>query len=457
MACTAGVVAPSLAASASPGHATGWTAHWWWFWHPKPAHPAHPTPAHPGHPVAPTTSPQPASPGATSTTSAPTSPIATTSTSPTSTTSTAGTTSTTTTSPTPATTTTSAPAGSTTSQPPIGSAGNPDGHASVPGEAAAVDTSHPTTVIGTGTPAGCTSAAVVAAVAKGGIVTFDCGPDPIVITLAETAKVVNTNDRLVIDGGGKVTLSGGGKHRILYQNTCDSAQVWTTTHCDDQPTPLLALQNLSFVDADSSTESLAHGQGGGAVYLQGGQLKVVNSTFARNRCDATGPDVAGGALRPVLTSTTATSYVVNSTFDGNRCSNGAAIGGLQARRLTVINSLLRNNTATGVGANPQRAGTPGGGNGGALYDDGTHLAVTVAGTLIEDNTASEGGAGLFYTSNDGTGTISISSSVLRRNPDAGWIPSTPGLFVKGLAAYGADTAVSGTQLARFVTDSTIQP
>src|SRR5262249_54796047 len=52
------------------------------------------------------------------------------------------------------------------------SAGNPNGKAIVPAEAQPVDTSHPTRVIGTGTPASCTSAAVVAAVAAGGIVTF---------------------------------------------------------------------------------------------------------------------------------------------------------------------------------------------------------------------------------------------------------------------------------------------
>ena len=56
--------------------------------------------------------------------------------------------------------------------------GNPNGTATVPAEARAVDTSHPTRVIGTGTPASCTSAAVVSAVALGGIITFNCGPDP---------------------------------------------------------------------------------------------------------------------------------------------------------------------------------------------------------------------------------------------------------------------------------------
>ena len=92
-------------------------------------------------------------------------------------------------------------------------------------------------MIGTGTPASCTSAAVVAAVAAGGIITFSCGPAPVTITMTATAKVVNTSAQVVLDGGGKVTLSGGGARRILYMDTCDQAQVWTTSHCNDQPTP----------------------------------------------------------------------------------------------------------------------------------------------------------------------------------------------------------------------------
>src|ERR1700685_317450 len=57
-------------------------------------------------------------------------------------------------------------------------AGNPNGHAFVPHAARAVNTSHPNHVIGNGTPASCTSAAVVRAVAKGGVITFSCGPKP---------------------------------------------------------------------------------------------------------------------------------------------------------------------------------------------------------------------------------------------------------------------------------------
>src|ERR1700761_8020585 len=66
-------------------------------------------------------------------------------------------------------------------------AGNPGGHATVPAAGQAVGTSHPDHVIGSGTPASCTPAAVVAAVAAGGVITFSCGQNPVTITMTAAA------------------------------------------------------------------------------------------------------------------------------------------------------------------------------------------------------------------------------------------------------------------------------
>jgi hypothetical protein len=132
----------------------------------------------------------------------------------------------------------------------------------VPREARAVDTSHPDRWVGTGTPGSGTSRAVVRAVAKGGLIRFRCGQRPVRIEMRRTAKVVNTSRRVVLDGRGLVTLSGGGKHRILYQNTCDQRRRWTTSHCDDQATPRLVVQNLAFTAGDATGETY---DGGGAA------------------------------------------------------------------------------------------------------------------------------------------------------------------------------------------------
>ncbi|MEW2426888.1 hypothetical protein AB0877_02615 [Micromonospora sp. NPDC047644] len=310
-------------------------------------------------------------------------------------------------------------------------AGNPSGRATVPVEARAVDTSKPTRKIGTGTPASCTSAAVVKAVAAGGVITFNCGPAPVTIKMAATAKVRNANGpKIVLDGGGTVTLSGQGQRRILYLNTCDEAQGFTTSHCQNQDHPQLTVQNLTFADGNSTGEK-AEGGGGGAIFVRGGRLKVVNSRFVRNRCDRTGPDLGGAAVRVLSQYENKPVYVVGSTFDGGSCSNGGALSSIGVSWV-VLNSLLRNNEAIGSGANPAKSGTPGGGSGGAIYCDGNEFTVRIAGTIIENNKANEGGGAVFFVSNNRTGTMRIENSTLRRNPSATFeTRGFPGIFFLG--------------------------
>lgn len=311
--------------------------------------------------------------------------------------------------------------------PPVG---NGDGTCQAPPEAAEEDVSSPDTVVGSGTPESCTSSAFIEAVARGGTITFDCGPEPVIITLERTAKVFNDrNPDIVIDGGGKVTLSGGGRVRILYQNTCDSNQVWTTPHCDDQDHPRLTVQNLTFIDGNAKSEE----QGGGAIFVRGGRLKVVNSRFFNNVCHDVGPDVGGGAIRTLDQYRDLPVYVVNSTFGGeglgNVCSNGGALSSIGVS-YSVINSTLTHNEAIGYGANPRRDGTPGGGSGGAIYNDGNTFTLTVCGSRVANNTANEGGGAIFFVSNDRTGRLRIEDSLLENNPSDGFeTAGYPGIFV----------------------------
>jgi len=293
--------------------------------------------------------------------------------------------------------------------------GNPAGHQPVPTAGQAVSTSHPNHVIGRGTPAGCTSAAVVKAVAEGGIITFDCGPKPVTIKMTATAKVVNTSHQVVLDGGGKVTLSGGAKIRILYMNTCDPKQVYTTGDCWEQRWPRLVVQNISFVNAYSGVKETATSDyGGGAIFDQGGQLTVVNSAFIDNRCYKSGPDLGGGAVRALGMYPRTPVYITHDTFTGNSCSNGAALSGLFAN-FYVVNSLLTNNKATGFGANPAGSGTAGGGSGGAIYNDGNSYNVTISGTVMTGNVAPEGGDAIFYVVDSGKGTLKIEYSTLHND------------------------------------------
>lgn len=311
-------------------------------------------------------------------------------------------------------------------------AGNPDGACEVPAEAMPADVSSPRSVVGDGTPASCTADAFVEAVAGGGVITFECGPDPVTITLDRTAKIVNdTGPEIVIDGGGKVTLSGGGKVRILYQNTCDEAQKWTTPMCQNQDHPRLVVQNLTFVDGEASGEDP---DGGGAIFVRGGRLKVINSRFFNNRCDPSGPDVGGGAIRVLSQYEGQPVYVVGSTFGGgeglgNVCSNGGALSSIGVS-YTVINSLFEGNQAIGEGANPAKDGTAGGGSGGAIYNDGNTFTLSLCGAAIHDNHANEGGGAIFFVSNDRSGHLKIDRSALQRNPSDGFeTQGFPGIFV----------------------------
>ncbi len=285
----------------------------------------------------------------------------------------------------------------------------------VPAAGRSVNTTHADHVIGHGTPAGCTSAAVVAAVRAGGIIRFSCGTHPVTITMRATAKVRNTSARVVLDGGGLVTLSGGGRRRILYMDTCDRAQVWTTSHCQDQATPRLTVQNITFANGNSTGQRF-EGGGGGAIFDRGGQLRVVNATFTGNRCDATGPDLGGAGVRALSQYQGRPVYVVGSRFDGNVCSNGAALSSIGVS-WTVLNSRFIDNRATGRGANPAQAGSPGGGSGGAIYNDGDAMTLFVAGSTFMHNHANEGGGAIFFVSNDRTGTMAIADSTLQHNPN----------------------------------------
>jgi hypothetical protein len=301
--------------------------------------------------------------------------------------------------------------------------GNPDGHYPVPAEAELEDVSRPDHIIGTGTPESCTPEAFTDAVAQGGVIVFNCGNQPTEITLDRPAKVFNdANPDVVIDGAGLVTLSGGGSSRILYMNTCDSIQHWTTSHCQDQDHPRLTVQNLTFVDGNSRSET--EYDGGGAIWVRGGRFKIVNCRFFNNVCADTGPDVGGAAVRVFSQYENNPVYVVNSTFggaegQGNVGSNGGGISSIGVS-WTIINCLFSYNRAIGNGGNPAQTGTPGGGSGGAIYNDGNTMTLSVLGTLIEKNEVNAYGSAIFFVTNDHSGDIRIEDSTIRDNIGGSW-------------------------------------
>jgi len=309
----------------------------------------------------------------------------------------------------------------------------------VPDEGKPVDTSVPTTVVGNGSPASCTTAALQNAVDQGGIVTFDCGTDP--FTLALTAPIVINNvagadgqGDTVIDGGDLITLSGEDSHRILYLNACEPP--YNNSRCDIWPHPHLTVQNLVFVNGRDDSAN-----GGGAIYRHGGALTVIHSSFFDNHGAMLGQDTAGGAIR--LEQATP-ALIVDSVFGapgrGNSCSDGGAIGSLQASPVTIINTVIDSNRATGENGNPGN-----GGNGGGIYHDGVDLDLTLCGVQLTHSAGNAFGGGLFLVDNAGRGRVSITNSEISDN----MIPEHAPQPSHGGAAYlqGAIVTITNTTVA----------
>ncbi len=75
------------------------------------------------------------------------------------------------------------------------------------------------------------------------------------------------------------------------------------------------------------------------------------------------------------------------------------------------------------------------GGGGAIYNDGNTFDLKLCGTRIANNSAKEGGGAIFFVSNDRTGTLSITDSVLSANHSAGFeTAGYPGIFYLGEGA-----------------------
>jgi len=296
-------------------------------------------------------------------------------------------------------------------------------------------------IVGTGTPGSCTEAKLYAAVKTGGNIKFNCGPNPITITITKTLRTCNTHNCkpawqggktltvMTLDGGGKVTLSGADKVGIYYANSCEESFGWITARCDTQSYLHVTFKNLIFTKGNATKgvpdkASVGGGGGGGAIAMRGNRLTVVNSTFTSNRCIKAHSDAGGGAIRVVGMTKTASIY--DSTFKSNKCASGGAISSLNAP-LLIKGSTLTSNTATGTGASSGK-----GGNGGGVYFDGGSQKVTISNSTIRTNKCSEGGSGVFYVSNNRGGTLAISSSTITGNTgEKFWTGSRHDLFFLG--------------------------
>ena len=194
-------------------------------------------------------------------------------------------------------------------------------------------------VVGTGTPEGCTEAALDAALTGGGVLTFNCGAAPVTIAITSTKTL--TRDT-TIDGGGLMTISGGDTVRVV----------------DVVAGATVELRNLTITRGTAD-------KGGGI--RNGGTLTVSNSILAGNNADH------GGGIRNAGTLTITGSVIAQNTTN----LSGAGISNTNAATAAVTDSTITANTATG--------------SGGGIYNSGT---LSVTSSTVAGNTARLAGGGI---------------------------------------------------------------
>lgn len=247
-----------------------------------------------------------------------------------------------------------------------------------------------TTVVGDGTPAICTAAALANAVAADGMITFDCGPAP--VTIAGGPYAIDGD--VALDGGGLVTLSGEGAHRLFHVQLGASLRLANLTLTDGSAVEgagsILnegALVLDTVVIRDSKTTGAD--SGGGAIANLGGTLTIFGSQLLANEAAFT-----GGAL--LLHE--GVTVIDNSVIDGNTAQAFGAID--TTGDLTIRNTMIRGNRATAADG------------GGVGVVKGVAL---IEGSLIEGNFSGGGGGGVYSGPNYPGTTVTIRDTRIAQN------------------------------------------
>ena len=255
-------------------------------------------------------------------------------------------------------------------------------------------------VVGTGTPASCTEAALDTALAPanagGGTVTFNCGPSPVTINL--TAQKIMNLANVTINGGGLVTLNGALGVRHFFVDNGVTLTLQNITLRNGDPLAGGGALEVSGGTAVLQAVELSNNYAetvGGAIYCYDGVLTISGSLLANNSAGDN-----GGALY----NDGCTVTVNNSTLSGNTVSkSGGALYNAALGNLTVSNSLLESNQALDGGGAYTESGSTAtfntvtfklntAGYGGGLENNGT---VTLNDSQLIQNSVTGSGGGLW--------------------------------------------------------------
>ncbi|RLT43494.1 MAG: hypothetical protein DWI57_04260 [Chloroflexi bacterium] len=278
-------------------------------------------------------------------------------------------------------------------------------------------------VVGDGMPASCDGNALEAALAEGGTVTFNCGPDP--LTIAVNTMVIGNSVR--VDGGSLITLSGEGLRQIFIVNSGASLFLknisLTDGYWDGNGGAIANYGNL-VVQNSFIYNSVAAGEAswGGAIYNEGGSVTLRNSSLNSNRAGQYGGGIASGS---------GTVDIFNSILQENFALNGG--GGLWNTNadVTIEDSRITENSTQSDGA---------GNFGGALYNLGR---MTVRRSTLDYNTATDGG-GIYHQG--GGGSLRVEDSTISENS----VTNAAGALQLGDGAIEIiNTTISGNTASLF--------
>jgi hypothetical protein len=259
----------------------------------------------------------------------------------------------------------------------------------------------------------CTEAALRAAMAGGGTVTFACDGT---ITLAST--ITNENDTTLDGSGHNVTISGNGAVRVFVVNTNVNFTVAHLTICGGYSDGGSAILNLGGA-VSLTNDSFSGNNGfdyGGAIYNRGGTLNAVDCSFSSNtKHFGAGYGTLGGG--GAIYNSRGTVNALNCSFGGNQAfgmlflgpPGNIAFGGAIYNSGTLTLDLCTftgNSASAGDGAPPVgnylSGGAGGCAYGGAIFND--YGAMLTAGrTTFCGNSASGGRGGNGASGTDVTG------------------------------------------------------
>ncbi len=262
-------------------------------------------------------------------------------------------------------------------------------------------------VVGTGTAASCTEAALAAALSGGGLITFNCGGAAIITLTSQQLIVLDTT----IDGAGLITLSGGVTTRLFFSN--DGVQ--------------FTLNNLTLRDGASAV-------GGGAIEASGAYITLNNTRIY----SSTAMD-NGGAIY-CFRGTDGTLTLNSSTLAGNAANRGGAIYN-DGCTTTITNSSISDNDGTGIYHDGVLTLTDSlisrnwGLDGGGLFV-ATGASATLNGVTLDQNTAGYGGA------IENSGSLTVTNSLITANEVTG---SGGGIWNLGGKLRVERTTISGNR------------